>query len=107
MKRTGKRRTGHLFAPFEVAGAGDGLTATLHGHEAGNGGYSQGEPYGGTAPVLDPTILRDRLGAGAQGRGREGAEGSDVDYPLAAGTGDLQTRKEIEVFLRRMDTAGG
>src|SRR6266545_6247969 len=45
-KRTGKRRTGNPFAPFEVAGAGDGLTATLHGHEAGNGGYSQGAPTG-------------------------------------------------------------
>ena len=28
--------------------------ANLNGHEAGNGGYSQGEPIG-TAPVLDPT----------------------------------------------------
>src|SRR5678815_323462 len=46
VKRTGKRRTGNPLAPFEVAGAGDGLTANLHGHEAGNGGYSQGEPYG-------------------------------------------------------------
>ena len=46
VKRTGKRRTGNPFAPFEVAGAGDGLTANLHGHEAGNGGYSQGEPAG-------------------------------------------------------------
>ena len=31
-------------AGFEVAGAGNGLTANLHGHEAGNGGHSQGEP---------------------------------------------------------------
>src|SRR5215472_15278788 len=46
VKRTGKRRTGNPFAPFEVAGAGDGLTANLYGHEAGNGGYSQGEPTG-------------------------------------------------------------
>jgi hypothetical protein len=30
--------------------------ANLHGHEAGNGGHSQGEPTG-TAPVLDPTTL--------------------------------------------------
>ncbi len=45
-KRAGKRRTGNPFAPFEAAGAGDGLTANLHGHEAGNGGYSQGEPTG-------------------------------------------------------------
>ena len=46
VKRTGKRRTGNPFAPFDVAGAGDGLTANLHGHEAGNGGYSQGAPTG-------------------------------------------------------------
>src|SRR6266545_3007533 len=45
-KRTGKRRTGNPFAPFDEAGAGDGLTANLHGHEAGNGGHSQGEPTG-------------------------------------------------------------
>ena len=54
-KRAGKRPTGNPLAPSEVAGAGDGLTATLHGHEAGNGGHSQGEPTG-TAPVLDPTF---------------------------------------------------
>ena len=29
--------------------------ANLRRHEAGNGGYSQGEPTG-TAPVLDPTV---------------------------------------------------
>ena len=45
-KRPGKRRTGNPFAPFEVAGVGDGLTANLYGHEAGNGGYSQVEPTG-------------------------------------------------------------
>ena len=45
-KLPGKRRTGNPSAPFEVAGVGDGLTATLHGHEAGNGGYRQGEPTG-------------------------------------------------------------
>ena len=44
VKRPGKRRTGNPFAPFEAAEAGDGLTANLHGHEAGNCGYSQGEP---------------------------------------------------------------
>src|SRR5206468_7939261 len=43
-KLPGKRRTGNPSAPFEVAGVGDGLTANLHGHEAGYGGYSQGEP---------------------------------------------------------------
>jgi hypothetical protein len=34
--------------------------ANLNGHEAGNGGHSQGEPTD-TAPVLDPT---ERAGAG-------------------------------------------
>src|SRR6266545_7012246 len=61
VKRTGKRRTGNPFAPFEVAGAGDGLTANLHGHEAGNGGYSQGEPAGHRAsprPYYAPAAAR-------------------------------------------------
>src|SRR6185503_3624309 len=61
VKRTGKRRTGNPFAPFEVAGAGDGPTANLHGQEAGNGGYSQGEPSG--APRQSSTLLRAGLGA--------------------------------------------
>jgi len=51
------RRMGNPFAPFEVAGGGDGLTANLRWHEAGNGGYSQGEPAD-TEPVLDPTTLQ-------------------------------------------------
>ena len=42
------------FAPFEVAGAGDGLVANLHG--AGNSGYGPGEPKG-TALVLEPSTL--------------------------------------------------
>jgi len=46
MKQTGKRRTGNPFAPFEGEGAGDGSTANLIGHEAGNGGYRQGKPRG-------------------------------------------------------------
>ncbi len=34
---------------------------TLVGHEGGNPGYGQGEPYGSTAPVPDPTTsLRSR-----------------------------------------------
>ena len=56
VKRIGKRRTGNPFAPFEVAGAGDGLTANLHGHEAGNGGHSQGGAYG--VPRQSSTLLR-------------------------------------------------
>jgi len=45
-KRAGQRSAGNPHAPFDRAGAGDGLTATLNGHEAGNGGDSQGEPNG-------------------------------------------------------------
>src|SRR6266852_2103668 len=57
-KRPGKRRTGNPFAPFEVAGVGDGLTANLHGHEAGNGGHSQGEPTVYRAnPRPDPDLV--------------------------------------------------
>src|SRR5712691_12631331 len=57
-KLPGKRRTGNPSAPFEVAGVGDGLTANLHGHEAGNGGYSQGEPKGHRAnPRPDRCLL--------------------------------------------------
>src|SRR6266852_4255402 len=61
-KRPGKRRTGNPFAPFEVAGVGDGLTANLHGHEAGNGGHSQGEPTEYRAnPRPDRWLLRPSL----------------------------------------------
>jgi hypothetical protein len=45
-KRAGKRSAGNPHAPFDRAGAGDGPTAILIGHEAGNGGHSQGEPTG-------------------------------------------------------------
>src|SRR5713226_8496940 len=61
-KLPGKRRTGNPSAPFEVAGVGDGLTANLHGHEAGNGGYSQGEPKGYRANPR-PDRCRPRLHA--------------------------------------------
>src|SRR5215813_10553983 len=64
VKRTGKRRTGNPFAPFEVAGAGDGLTANLYGHEAGNGGYSQGEPTGHRASPR-PYCACDSSGGGS------------------------------------------
>jgi len=46
VKRAGKPGAGNRPAGFDVAGAGDGLTANLTGHEAGNGGHSQGEPTG-------------------------------------------------------------
>jgi hypothetical protein len=51
--------------------------ANLNGHEAGNGGYSQGEPIG-TAPVLDPT----------DEEGRETRDG-----PLGEWTPDPKGRK--------------
>jgi len=38
-------------------GIGNRVKANLNGHEAGNGGYSQGEPKA-TAPVLYPTPLK-------------------------------------------------
>jgi hypothetical protein len=72
VKRTGKRRTGNPFAPFEVAGAGDGLTANLNGHEAGNGGYSQGEPAGHRASPRPTTLLHGHP-PDSSGNGRAGA----------------------------------
>ncbi len=33
--------------------------STLHGHEGGNPGYRQGTDLRGTAPVLDPTALKN------------------------------------------------
>ena len=77
VKRTGKPRTGNPFAPFEVAGAGDGLTVNLHGHEAGTGGHSQGEPNG-TAPVLDPTSLCGSYVKVSMGRHFHGAARHDI-----------------------------
>ena len=56
VKRTGKRRTGNLFAPFDVAGAGDGLTANLQGTKLETADTAKGS-LRGTAPVLDPTEL--------------------------------------------------
>ena len=61
-KQGRERRTGNPFAPFEVAGAGDGLTANLHGHEAGNGGYSQGEPAGHRASPRPYYALGEKRG---------------------------------------------
>jgi hypothetical protein len=54
-KRAGERRTGKPYAPFEVAGAGDGLTATP---TRARSWKRRRQPRGnlrGTAPVLDPT----------------------------------------------------
>ena len=41
------------------------------------------------------------------GRTAEAKAAYEKGLEVAAGTGDLQTKKEIEVFLRRMDKAGG
>jgi hypothetical protein len=47
---------------FDVAGAGDGVMDPLNGHEAGNGGHSQGEsctpPRRSPTRLLTPTLLR-------------------------------------------------
>jgi hypothetical protein len=53
-KRAGKPGAGNRHAGFDRAGTGDGPTANLHGHAAGNGGHSQEEPPGYRAS-LDPT----------------------------------------------------
>jgi hypothetical protein len=79
VKRTGKRRTGNPFAPFEVAGAGDGLTANLHGHEAGNGGHRQGEPMGHRASPRPYYPLAIRHGA-ARWRSRSGQVWADDEF---------------------------
>ena len=42
----------------DVAGAGDGVMEPLNGHEAGNGGHSQGASC--TPPRRSPTRLRQR-----------------------------------------------
>jgi Flp pilus assembly protein TadD len=41
------------------------------------------------------------------GRMAEAKAAYEQGLEVAAETGDLQTKKEIEVFLRRMDKAGG
>ena len=54
---------------------------------------------------------RDGLGAGAQGRGREGAEGFDVDYALALSEGPVDfpvvAPLVIKVSARRTCSGGG
>ncbi len=42
----GKPSGGKLHAGFDEGGLDGCLWATLNGHEAGNGGYSQGLAYG-------------------------------------------------------------
>ena len=41
------------------------------------------------------------------GRREEARAAYGIGLEVAARTGDLQTKKEIEVFLRRLDAAGG
>ena len=50
--------------------------ANLHGHAAGNGGHSQGEPTG-TAPALDPTVDSGRTPQGIR-RGHFPDKGGDL-----------------------------
>jgi hypothetical protein len=98
-KRTGKRRTGNPFAPFEVAGAGDGLTANLHGHEAGNGGYSQGEPTGHRASPR-PYVRPGKAGAFS---GRESHRGkSQEPRSWTAGWRETETLKPVDKPIVRM-----
>jgi len=49
------RDAGNPPVRFDVAGAGDGVMEPLNGHEAGNGGHSQGASC--TPPRRSPTRL--------------------------------------------------
>jgi hypothetical protein len=49
------RMRGNPPVRFDVAGAGDGLMEPLNGHEAGNGGHSQGASC--SPPRRSPTRL--------------------------------------------------
>jgi hypothetical protein len=54
------RDAGNPPVRFDVAGAGDGVMEPLNGHEAGNGGHSQGASC--TPPRRSPTRLLRRAG---------------------------------------------
>jgi hypothetical protein len=63
------RDAGNPPVRFDVAGAGDGVMEPLNGHEAGNGGHSQGASC--TPPRRSPTRLaRHGCGEPSQGRRR-------------------------------------
>jgi hypothetical protein len=47
---------GKPYAPFDVAGAGDGLTVGLVRHSQRKRGAPDRPDLRGTAPVLDPTL---------------------------------------------------
>src|SRR5687768_16202991 len=54
-KRAGERSAGKPPAPFDVAGAGDGLTAGRMRHSQRKQGATAGPGLRSTAPALDPT----------------------------------------------------
>jgi hypothetical protein len=68
VKRAGERCTGNPSAPFDVAGAGDGLTARLVRHSRRKRGAPDRPDLRGTAPALDPTL-------------GEGAAATPLSYP--------------------------
>jgi hypothetical protein len=58
---------------FDVAGAGDGVMAILHGHEAGNGGYRKGKPVhhrAGPRPYRSQDMTVSSLCVGSDARER-------------------------------------
>ena len=65
VKQTGERSAGKPPAPFDVAGAGDGLTAGLMRHSQRKRGATARPDLRSTAPALDPT------GGGRRKRRRE------------------------------------
>ncbi len=57
----GKPSGGKLHAGFDKGGLDGCLGATLNGHQAGNGGYSQGFGLKAVEPVLHSTLHRKLL----------------------------------------------
>ena len=59
-KRAGERSAGNLHAPFDEAGAGDGLTVELVRHSQRKRGATDRLHLRSTAPAPDPTVLPAR-----------------------------------------------
>ena len=59
----------------------------LNGHEAGNGGYSQGDTYG-NSPFLDPTRAQRRVAHSNGWKSRHGKSRSHVAW-MAGGDGNV------------------
>src|SRR6516165_11051639 len=59
-KQTGKPTAGNPHGGFDAAGIGNGLTVRLVRHSHRKRGATDRLNLRGTAPVLDPTVSRDR-----------------------------------------------